>query len=123
MASIGSWWLAKHEALVGEAQVWSCAANRTQSPTRAVGGQLLLTNRRLLFSPHLLDYASGGAKWAVDLASITDVGIQPKGGDRLGGGLRDRLRLQLKDGQTELFVVNHLDDVVTRLQAATSAVV
>lgn len=117
MPKIGSWWLKSHDALSGEEVGWSCFANRTQNSSRAVGGKLFVTSHRILFSPHWLDAVLGGEIWAVNLHEVTSVGVQPKGGDTFGGGLRDRLRV-LSAGETDLFVVNGLDALVERLQRA-----
>ena len=119
MAKIGSWWLHNQEAEPGEQVAWSQLANRTQSSQRAVGGKLFLTDRRLLFCPHWVDTATGGKRWSLALADVTGVGIRPKGGDRLGGGLRDRLRIDSVDGDQHLFVVKRLDEVIARLKTAT----
>jgi hypothetical protein len=114
-ARIGSWWLAKHDALRDEAVAFSILANRTQSSNRAVGGKLFATNRRILFSPHLLDCVLGGTKTQIRLSAIRQIDVQPAGGDRLGGGIRDRLRIVTNHG-TELFVVNELDEVIRKLR-------
>src|SRR5436305_5062688 len=118
MAKIGSWWLKGVEAEPDEQVVWSQLANRTQSSARAVGGKLFLTDRRLVFCPHWVDAAMRGRTWDVPLASVAAFGIAPKGGDRFGGGLRDRLRIELLHGGNELFVVKRLEEVVARLEAA-----
>jgi hypothetical protein len=116
MTKIGSWWLKGVEAEPDEQVVWSQGANRIQPSGRAVGGKLFLTDRRLVFCPHWVDGATGGKTWEVSLTGVAAVGTAPKGGKR--GGLRERLRLELTDGAEELFVVNHLADVVSRLETA-----
>src|SRR5437763_16516063 len=95
MAKIGSWWLKGVEAEPDEQVVWSQLANRTQSSARAVGGKLFLTDRRLVFCPHWVDAAMRGRMWGVLLASVAAVGMAPKGVVRVGGGLSDRLRIDL----------------------------
>jgi hypothetical protein len=115
VSAIGSWWLAKHEAREAESVVWSIKANRTQGK-RAVGGKLFITTERVLFSPHLVDAALGGKRAAIELSSLIAVERQPKGGDRLAGGLRDRLRLVIDGAPDELFVVNQLDVAIQRLR-------
>jgi hypothetical protein len=109
---IGSWWLKGVEAEPQEQVVWSQAANRIQSSGRAAGGKLFLTDRRLVFCPHWLDGASGGRTWWVPLATIAAVGTAPK------QGRRERLRIELADRKEELFVVNRVAEVVSRLDAA-----
>jgi hypothetical protein len=117
MAKIGSWWLKGVEAQPQEDVVWSQGANRIQASGRAVGGKLFLTNRRLVFCPHWVDGATGGKTWDTPLAEVAAVGTAQKGGKR--GGLRDRLQIELADGEEQLFVVNRLPDVVSRLEAAS----
>jgi hypothetical protein len=116
---LGSWWLAKVESLENETEVFSCLANRTQSSNRAVGGKLIVTNRRILFLPHLLDASLGGQTMTVSLGEINGVGIEPAGGDTFGGGLRDRLRVD-SQASIELFVVNKLQEVVDLLRSYQS---
>ena len=112
----GSWWLAKIDGLEGETEVFSIFGNRTQSANRAVGGKLFVTDRRLLFTPHLFDYALGGQRREIFFTDIANVSAQTAGGDAFGGGLRNRLRIDLRDGTAELFVVNKLDQVIEKLQ-------
>ena len=80
------------------------------------GGKLFLTDRRLVFCPHWVDGATGGKTWDASRSDVAAVGPAPKGGKR--GGLRDRLRIELTNGGEQLFVVNRLADVVSRLEAA-----
>ena len=116
MGRIGSWWLAKVNPLKGERVRFALLANRSQSCKRAVGGKLFVTNKRCIFTPHLLDFYTGGKVCEVSLDEIDFVGVQPAGGDTFGGGLRDRLRIEHANG-IELFVVNKLNHVITSLQA------
>ena len=123
---IGGGWLTSFRARPGEVIRWSAMANRTQGdPTRgvprAVGGKLFLTNQRVLFTPHRLDYLFAGEKWEAAVADIQQVDKEPH--DRrpssatlFSGALRDRLRLTFKDGSVALFVVNNLDDALAHFQ-------
>lgn len=122
MNKIGSWWLASFVTEENENVLWSCLANRTQSNKRAVGGKLFLTNKRLLFCPHLFDYVLGGQKLSINLNEIASIDNQDKGGDFFGGGARKRLKISLKDGNIELFVVNKLDMVVEELKQHISKI-
>ncbi len=118
MGKIGSWWLKGVESEPEEHVVWSQLANRVQSSHRAVGGKLFLTDRRLVFCPHWVDAVTGGKTWSLPVANIARLGITPKGGDLFAGGLRDRLRIELVDGEQQLFVIKRLEEVVPRLEAA-----
>lgn len=98
-------------------------ANRTQSSSRAAGGRLYLTNRRVLFCPHAVDADTGGEYWSVPLEAITEVGNQLRTLNlraAYNGGLRTRLRIACADGSTESFVVNKLDHVITEIRSAVS---
>ncbi|MBQ6639698.1 MAG: hypothetical protein IJH84_01545 [Saccharopolyspora sp.] len=106
----------------GEIVTWRRWANRTQSNSRAAGGRLYLTNRRVLFCPHAFDANTGGEYRSIPLAAITEVGKQPRTLNlraAYNGGLRTRLRIDCADGSTELFVLNKLDQVITEIRAAT----
>ena len=84
------------------------AANRTQGK-RAVGGALRLTNKRLLFTPNLVESKLGGKPWSCVCPDIVSVGITHRRYslfELFSGGLVDRLRIDLRNGRTELFVVS-----------------
>lgn len=115
MAKIGSWWLKSVAAEPAEEVVWSQAADRLKDSGRAVGGKLFLTDRRLVFCPHWVDAATGGGAWQVPLERVAAIGTIPKGSP--GGGMRDRLAIELAGGGRERFV-NRLEAVVARLNTA-----
>ena len=83
------------------------AANRTQGK-RAVGGGLHVTNERVLFCPNVIDARLGGKAWSCQRVEITSIGIA-RGRfsllEMFSGGLTDRLRFDLVDGEQELFVI------------------
>jgi hypothetical protein len=100
----------------GETEVWRKRANRTQG-WRALGGRIVLTDRRLLFEPHALDRNTGGRGLALPLAEIRGVSVAPRTWHPLNGGMRKRLAVETADG-TELFVVNGVDEVARRVADA-----
>ena len=114
---IGSWWLARHDAEEGEIVLWHIPANQTQG-SLARGGRLYLTNQRLLFCPHLVDYVLRGKRWAARLDAIVVIDKQRKDFHPLSGGVVDRLRITGRDGESALFVVWNVDEVINRLRAA-----
>lgn len=81
-----------------------------------MGGRLYFTNTRLIFQPHRLDAATGGHLWSAPLTLIDHVTEEAPDGKLFSGGLRTRLRLDLSDGVSELFVVNGVDDAVRQIQ-------
>ena len=111
MNKIGSWWLASIKAAKNEEIELSYPANRTQTSNRAVGGKLYITNMRCIFLPHWFDFVSGGKRMEFPLSELESASVEPKGGERFGGGLRDRLKLTHKIG-LELFVVDKLEKVI-----------
>ena len=116
MAKVGSWWLKSVAAEPAEEVVWSQAADRLKDSGPAVGGKLFLTDRRLIFCPHWVDAATGGKAWQVPLERVAAIETIPKGSP--GGGMRDRLAIELAGGGRERFVVNRLEAVVARLNTA-----
>lgn len=100
----------------GEIPEWRRAANRQQR-RRAVGGRLLLTSERLIFTSNRLDRLTGGSDWSVDRDDVTavDVAAPTLENGPFSGGLRSRLRLTLIGGTEELFVVRSPDRCATEL--------
>ncbi len=98
----------------------SWRANYTTSGFRAVGGKLTLSGGRLEFRPHGLDRALAGRGFQTDVGAISSVGREGRTLNPLSGGMRTRLRIETADGQVALFVVNKLDQVIERIEAARS---
>lgn len=116
--TIGGWWLRREALHPGEICLSHWNANRTQGSRRSVGGRLFLTSQRIVFLPHLLDATLGGAPWLSDRSSIVALAKEPRGRERLAGGLRDRLKLVLSNAEDELFVVRDVDRVIEELTSA-----
>ena len=115
---MGGFWVRKPTLQADEVARWQTAANRTQG-NRSVGGRLFLTNQRVLFEPNRVDSITGGQRWSVDLTEVHEVGVEKRGMNPVSGALRKRLRLKCT-GTTELFVVNHVDEVIDVLKTALS---
>ena len=68
---IGDWWVPSFNTIQGESAIISVMANFLQSTKRGeVGGVLYITNKRVLFSPHWLDYILAGKKVDIMLSEI-----------------------------------------------------
>lgn len=104
----------------GEGVLWSCKANRQQSPSRHVGGRIFLTQDRVIFSPHRLDEVTGGRQWAAEKTDVVSVSTEPARLVLPSPGrmprMRRRLRIQTRSGPINLFVVNRLDEKVKVLE-------
>lgn len=112
----GSQWEPSQRRRDGERVLKSFKANRTQPEALAAGGKLFLTDQRLLFEPGSVDSKTGGEKASIELNAVEKVSKESSGGRSLrdtlfGGGLRDRLRIDVDDQTTELFVVSNLSTV------------
>ena len=92
------------------------AANRAEGMT-AVGGALRVTNERLVFTPTVHEVGYGRKPWSCALTDVVAIGIEPR---RLinfsSGGLRKRLRIELRDGTCELFVVSRVAERAAQLR-------
>ena len=80
----------------GEVLRWKKKANRWQHRWRAVGGHLLLTDRRLIFRPHAFDAALDGEVWSADLGDLREASLS---------GLLRWVRIEDRQGDSELFVI------------------
>lgn len=95
-------------------------ANRSLGD-RTLGGTLTITSEAIEFTPNKVDGSQGKHVVNISFDDIVDVGVEEKfsGGFRetvFGGGLRDRLRIEMEDGTEELFVLNNLGEVVSELE-------
>ena len=97
----------------GERLIFSVRANRAQS-NRAVGGRLYATNRRIVFAPHGVDLTAGLAPWELDVASLREISIAPRGRNPFDGSLRRRLEIKSNRG-ADVFVVPKVGRVAERL--------
>jgi hypothetical protein len=109
MTNLPRWWFgAPPELSPGEHFEASYPANRSQGK-HAVGGGLHFTNTRVLFTPNTIDASMGGKKWSCRLVDISAVGVEPGRfalTELFSGGLRARLRIEQKSGETDLFVIS-----------------
>jgi hypothetical protein len=103
----------------GESVVWSRRANHSVG-WRAVGGKLYLTDRRLLFRPNGFERSLFfGKEWSAPLAEVSGFSVQPRsGGNPFDGRMRSRLRVALRQGEAQLFVVAKPDDAARELSEA-----
>lgn len=106
----------------GETVLWSVLANRTQGRS-SVGGKLFVTSQRVCFVAHRLDHAVRRSPDMLILhEDIADVGIEPPSSTMtFNGSMRARLRVDLRDGESEYFVVNHQGDVCEALRTTLGA--
>ena len=84
---------------------------------RAVGGQIILTNQRLVFLPHKLDYFLHGHTWEVSLRDIQHISPAPPFSGH--SSPRPCLCVTTNDNTEEYFLVNRLDNVLTALTGET----
>ncbi len=100
------------ELLPGEQVLRHQKANRQQNTLRQVGGRLFVTNLRIAFVPSRLDERTGGGpgEWSMEQA-IVETRQRTAAFLGLTARLRRRLRLELRDGSVELFVVNGVDEL------------
>lgn len=113
------WFGAPPELLPGERWVAHHPANRAQGK-RAVGGGLHFTTHHVFFRPNFVDAHLGGEAWSAPLTELAGAGVEPARyalTELFSGGLRERLRVDLRDGRSELFVVSSPAARATELHA------
>jgi hypothetical protein len=106
-------WLARMKLETGEVIRWESLAGRALNRWITSGGQLVVTDQRVLFQPNRIDAATGKKPWECPLGSIVD--IEPIGREPAVGGLRRRLGIKTSSG-VEIFVVNNLKKKVVELR-------
>lgn len=115
------WWVATPYSPGNEVWVWKHAANRAQNGIRQVGGRLFLSDQRLVFQPNRFDALTRGERWAVSRGQVAEFSVSARQPSLNPAALRNRLRVSQHDGEVDVFVVNHLDEVLARLRAWLAA--
>ena len=102
----------------GETVLWSVLANRTEGRS-SVGGKLFVTSQRVCFVAHRLDHAlRRSPDVLIPHEDIADVGIEPPGSTMtFNGSMRAQVRVDLRDGDSEYFVVNRHGEVRAALRS------
>lgn len=101
----------------GEKVLVTYLANRKQSPLRLVGGRLYLTSHRILFSPNKAEQVLAAKEWWALGQDVIDVSVVPRRWrEYLGGGGRKRMKVDLRSGASEFFVVNGPEKIVEEVQ-------
>lgn len=100
-------WFVKAPTLrSGEQVVLDRFANR-QVGWRAMGGRLVCTRDRLIFTPNTVDVRTGGKEWSLDLRHVKGVQVERRSDPYWRGlaRLRPRVFIQTDYGE-EAFLVN-----------------
>jgi hypothetical protein len=105
----------------GERVEWKKFANRCQGvdhlgSTALMGGNLILTSRRLAFMPYWWVRLRGGQPWSVALADIATVELAPP--DSVPGNLRKLLRVRDGSGSAELFSLRGKEEAIERISTS-----
>lgn len=108
-------WLAQPKLETNETIRWQAWANRSLNRWITSGGQLIVTNLRVLFQPNRFDRLTGKKMWECPLASITELGAVDRDPTVLAGGVRKRLKIKTPGG-CEIFILNHLDERMEELE-------
>src|SRR5437879_1336803 len=112
-------WVRRPDLLPGEQVRWRVGCNWKQG-ARACGGFLWLTDQAVVFEPNRVDVLTGGKGRRVLLADIEHVALEAGGTPSFSGGLRARIRLELKDGGQELLLVNRIEERIQGLREAVA---
>jgi hypothetical protein len=91
--------------------LWGRALNRRITS----GGQLVVTDRRLLFQPNRFDAATGKKPWELPLGDVVDIEPVDREPTAAAGGSRRRLGIRTSSG-VEIFVVSNLKTKMSELR-------
>ena len=99
--------------------MWQIACNWQQRGI-ARGGRLGLTSQALVFEPNRVDRLMGGKSRRVPLTEIASVAVEAGGFPKspVSGGMRQRMRLNLASGGSELLLINDLNERIHDVEAA-----
>ncbi len=100
----------------GETVRWSCRAWTTSS---LASGELVLTSRRLLYRPPVLDRFLRVRPFEVGIREVTDVGCKRVRHLRSAGRAKLGLRLELVGDREQIFVV---DSVIKAIEEFSKAI-
>ena len=82
----------------------------------ASGGRLVVTDRRVFFTPSRLDSVFSKKGWECPVGAVTGIEVVGRDAeDVFGGGMRERLGIRTADGR-EVFVVNRLEERMAELR-------
>src|SRR5882757_1644845 len=107
-------WVAQPKLEPGETIRWTTSAGRALNRWLTSGGHLVVTDRRLLFQPNRFDIATGKRRWELSLSDVAGVESVEREPAVAAGGSRRRLGIRSAAG-LEIFVVNRLQEKITRL--------
>jgi hypothetical protein len=103
----------------GETTRWQSAA--LQSFGRVtVGGTLCVTQRGLVFAPNGINIRCRPT-WSAPLEQVETFDVADRTGEAFNGGHRRRLKVTLRDGGAELFVLKDLDAAAVTLRGLLPA--
>jgi hypothetical protein len=108
-------WIAQPKLESGEAIRWKSSAGRALNRWITSGGQLVVTDRRLLFQPNRFDVATGKKLWELPLDNVVDIEPVNREPTVTAGGSRRRLGIKTSSG-VEIFVVNNLKTKIGELR-------
>lgn len=96
----------------GEKVHWEARANRFQQKIRSIGGRIYLTDRRLVFAPNKFEGNVGGHAWSAPLADLDRAFVS---------GLLRNVRVVMRDGEMERFVIWPRVESAAKIDAAIQA--
>lgn len=88
----------------------------------AIAGRLYVTTSELIFVPsNLARRHKNDGPPRTPLTDIADIGVQERTGTPYNGGMRRRLRVELRDGRVHLFMVNNAEQIASELNKLLQA--
>ena len=98
---------------------WKKAALWLEDESHSVKGKLYVTRTRVLFEPSR--FHAKGWHWYALFGQVVSVSSEGSSLLPRPGGTPARLRIDLTDGRSQYFVVDHLQRVVEVISAAAAA--
>lgn len=118
MAKLGGWWLSSEPLDDDEVVLEKYPTNYFENDRRPYGGRLYVTDKRLVFLPHILDALFGASRLSVTFDAIEDVASEADRAeiDHEVRRIPIRLRIETVDEAIHQFVVDDLEDVLAVIE-------
>jgi hypothetical protein len=108
-------WIAQPKLETGETIRWKSSAGHALSRWITSGGQLVVTDQRLLFQPNRFDAATGKTLLELPVDEVVDIEVVDRDPTVTAGGSRRRLGIKTSSS-LEIFVVNNLKTKIRELR-------
>ena len=86
-------------------------------PNTTIGGTFYATSSEFIFMPNRMSSRKDWGPQRIPFGQVANLSVQERTGTPYNGGLRRRVRIDMRNSETHLVVMRHPDDAVDELRA------